>query len=196
MRIWGSDKHYIYIYIDTYSVYKYWSLGLPFLLYFTQILLFIPSLPYSRFRKNWVPFTKVQTFQILLAMDSRKNNSWNLGERNTPCFFQAPVDDLPPLHSSGIIKKLPVFWGIKSINAKTEWLWGLFLGGVGKMSTCLFNIPPGSRESRVANAQFKLPKLIEESRSSGFGWLAAGLKGGQLGSFNGYPFRGGCIKQR
>lgn len=101
---------YIYIYIDTYSVYKYWSLGLPFLLYFTQILLFIPFLPYSRFRKNWVPFTKVQTFQILLAMDSRKNNSWNLGERNTPCFFQAPVDDLPPLHSSGITKKITRFF--------------------------------------------------------------------------------------
>ena len=42
------------------------------------------------------------------------------------------------------------------------------------MSTCLFNIPPGSREPRVANAQFKLPKLIEKSRSSSFGWLAAG----------------------
>lgn len=98
-------------------------------------------------------------------------------------------------------QKITRFWGgSNKNNANTEsqtveiskwtptsrnrWLAVLvdqYRPGVGKMSTCLFNIPPESRESRVANAQFKLPKLIEKSRSSGFGWLAAGgsrVKGG------------------
>lgn len=96
----------------------------------------------------------------------------------------------PPAFFRDHKKNYPFFFGIKSINANTEWFWGLFLGGLVKWAPVFSTSPPNhgnlgwqtpsssSRSLSKSPVQAALDGLPQAGRGSRVeGWGSGSLNG-------------------